>query len=293
LYLTSLILLAELTLGILQLPVGSNVEENVRQALDSIRQLKVANPKLQLAILPESFNAPYSVQDFPKYAEPVPGGPTCQRLSRLAHELGIYIIAGSFIERDEGSNKLYNTCTVWAPDGQLIGRHRKIHLFTMDIAPELLGGVQFDEALALTAGNEPTVVQIGRHKVGLGICHDKRFDELARLYRNLGCSMLVYPSAFCICQGPLHWELLQRARATDNQLFVVTCSPARDNMSGYVAYGHSMIVDPWARVQREAGIGREFIVEQIDFNMVDEVRRQIPLYKQRRTDVYELSGVNS
>lgn len=75
--------------------------------------------------------------------------------------------------------------------------------------------------------------------------------------------MIVYPSAFCICQGPLHWELLQRARATDNQLFVVTCSPARNNMSGYVAYGHSMIVDPWARVQREAGIGRELIVEQI------------------------------
>lgn len=148
---------------------------------------------------------------------------------------------------------------------------------------EQWGGVQFDESLALTAGSEPTVVQIGSHKVGVGICHDKRFDELARLYRNLGksplsspdnplslnlfpsagCTMIVYPSAFCICQGPLHWELLQRARATDNQLFVVTCSPARNNMSGYVAYGHSMIVDPWARVQREAGIGLELIVEQI------------------------------
>jgi len=75
--------------------------------------------------------------------------------------------------------------------------------------------------------------------------------------------MLVYPSAFCICQGPMHWELLQRARATDNQLFVVTCSPARDNMSGYVAYGHSMVVNPWAQVQREAGEGCEFIVEEI------------------------------
>lgn len=105
--------------------MGSDVGENVRQALDSIRQLKAANPKLQLAILPESFNASYSVEDFPKYAERVPDGATCQQLSQLAQELSIYIIAGSFIERDT-AGKLYNTCTVWSPTGKLIGRHRKV-----------------------------------------------------------------------------------------------------------------------------------------------------------------------
>ncbi|EDV94556.1 omega-amidase NIT2 [Drosophila grimshawi] len=282
----------KLTLGLLQLPVGGDVAENVRQAVLGITRLKAANPQLQLAILPESFNGPYGVEHFGQHAERVPDGPTCQELSRLAQQLGIYIIGGSIIERDAG-DKLYNTCTVWSPSGQLIGRHRKIHLFSVDIEPAQGGGVQFDEGAALTAGSELTVVQIGPHKVGIGICHDKRFEELARIYRNMGCSMLVYPSAFCICQGPMHWELLQRARATDNQLFVVTCSPARNNMSGYVAYGHSMIVDPWARVQREAGEGRELIVEQIDFNMVDEVRRQIPIYKQRRTDVYELAKANT
>ncbi|XP_017035978.1 omega-amidase NIT2-like [Drosophila kikkawai] len=274
----------KLTLAMLQLPVGRDVSANVLRAVRSVKKLKADNPKLQLAILPESFNAPYSQEDFPKFAEPVPEGPTCQALSKLARELKIYIIGGSIVERE--GDKLYNTCTVWAADGSLIGRHRKIHLFTMSIDPENAGGVEFDEAAVLTAGSEVTVVQIGQQKVGIGICHDKRFDELARIYRTMGCSMLVYPSAFCICQGPMHWELLQRARATDNQLFVVTCSPARDNMSGYVAYGHSMIVNPWAQVQREAGEGCEFIVEEIDFNMVEEVRRQIPIYKQRRTDVY-------
>ncbi|XP_068156589.1 omega-amidase NIT2-like [Drosophila tropicalis] len=285
----------KLTLALLQLPVSSDVELNVGRAVDGITQLKNDNPKVELAILPESFNAPYGVEHFPKYAETVPNGPTCQALSRVSKQLGIYIIGGSIIERE--GDKLYNTCTVWSPAGKLIGKHRKIHLFTMSIDPVNGGGVQFDEAAALTAGSEVTVVQINQQKVGIGICHDKRFEELARIYRHMGCSMIVYPSAFCICQGPMHWKLLQRARATDNQLYVVTCSPARDNMSGYVDYGHSMIVDPWARVQREAGEGCEFIVEEIDFDMVEDVRRQIPIYKQRRTDVYtkaktELSKLN-
>ncbi|XP_060649918.1 omega-amidase NIT2-like [Drosophila nasuta] len=282
----------KLTLAVLQLPGGSNVSANVRQAVEHIAQLKAANPQLQLAILPESFNGPYAIEEFGKHAESVPDGPTCRELSQLAKKLAIYIIGGSIIERD-ANNKLYNTCTVWSPTGKLIGRHRKIHLFTMHIEPDQLGGVYFDESAALTAGNEPTVVEIGPHKVGIGICHDKRFEELARIYRNMGCSMLVYPSAFCICQGPMHWELLQRARAHDNQLFVVTCAPARNNMSGYVAYGHSMIVDPWARVQREAGDGFELMVEEIDFNKVDEVRRQIPIFKQRRTDVYDLARAST
>ncbi|KAH8354540.1 hypothetical protein KR084_000905, partial [Drosophila pseudotakahashii] len=279
-----------LTLALLQLPVCSEVDINVRRAADSVRQLKVDNSQLQLAILPESFNAPYGQEHFPKFAEKVPEGPTCQSLSQLASELGIYIIGGSIVERE--GDQLYNTCTVWSPDGTLIGKHRKIHLFTMNIEPGNAGGVAFDEAAVLTAGSDLTVVQIGQQKVGIGICHDKRFEELARIYRNMGCTMLVYPSAFCICQGPMHWELLQRARATDNQLFVVTCSPARDNMSGYVAYGHSMVVNPWAQVQREAGEGCEFIVEEIDFDMVEQVRRQIPIFKQRRTDVYAKARVD-
>ncbi|XP_026850800.1 omega-amidase NIT2-A isoform X2 [Drosophila persimilis] len=237
---------SNLTLALLQLPVGADVSLNVRRAVEGIRQLKAENPELQLAILPESFNAPYGVEYFAKYAESVPDGATCRALSRLAMQLGLYIIGGSIVERDAG--KLYNTCTVWAPNGSLIGRHRKIHLFTMNIEAAHGGGVQFDEGAVLTAGSELTVVKIGQHKVGIGICHDKRFEELARIYRNLGCSMLVYPSAFCICQGPMHWELLQRARATDNHcsLFnsllsesvssVITCGRPGRNTAEYTYF---------------------------------------------------------
>ncbi|EDW37938.1 GL12311 [Drosophila persimilis] len=175
-------------------------------------------------------------------------------------QLGLYIIGGSIVERDAG--KLYNTCTVWAPNGSLIGRHRKIHLFTMNIEAAHGGGVQFDEGAVLTAGSELTVVKIGQHKVGIGICHDKRFEELARIYRNLGCSMLVYPSAFCICQGPMHWELLQRARATDNHCLAATQQSIRT-------------------------------LSPVDFDMVEQVRRQITIHQQRRTDVYAKARADS
>ena len=275
----------KLTIGIFQLPIGPVTTVNVANAVDAITEAKAKNSKLRLAILPESFNAPYGNEYFARYAEKVPEGYTCQAMSTLAKTLGIYLIAGSIIERVD-PDKLYNTCTVWSPTGQLMGRYRKMHLFQIDIAIEHHGGVRFNEAETLSPGHELTIVEIDNHKIGLGICHDKRFDELARLYRNRGCEMLVYPSAFCICQGPMHWELLQRARANDNQLFVVTCAPARDNMTGYVDYGHSMVVDPWARVQREAGMTREVLVEDIDFGLVDAVRTQIPLFPQRRTDVY-------
>ena len=107
------------------MPCGHNVNENVQNAIDAVKEAKAKNPNVQLVILPESFNAPYGVGYFPKYAEKVPEGPTCQALSKLAQNLGIYLIGGSIIERD-ASNKLYNTCTVWSPAGKLIGRHRKV-----------------------------------------------------------------------------------------------------------------------------------------------------------------------
>uniref|UniRef100_T1GSV3 omega-amidase n=1 Tax=Megaselia scalaris TaxID=36166 RepID=T1GSV3_MEGSC len=113
---------------------------------------------------------------------------------------------------------------------------------------------------------------------------------MARLYRNAGCEMLVYPAAFNMTTGPLHWELLQRSRANDNQLFVVTISPARDETADYIAWGHSMIVDPWAKVVKSAKENEEILVHDIDFSLVKQVREQIPVFVQRRTDLYKLKS---
>lgn len=134
-----------------------------------------------------------------------------------------------------------------------------MHLFDIDFP----GKITFKESDSLTGGSELATVTIGDIKIGLGICYDIRFDELAKLYRKEGCNMLIYPGAFNLTTGPIHWELLGRARAMDSQCYVAVCSLARDVNFSYVAWGHSMLVDPWAKVISKAGPFEEVIFGEI------------------------------
>lgn len=126
-------------------------------------------------------------------------------------------------------------------------------MFDIDIP----GEITFKESDSLTGGTSPTIVNIFGNKVGIGICYDIRFEELAKLYRKKGCDMLIYPGAFNMKTGPLHWELLARSRACDNQVFVASVSPARDASAGYTAWGHSLVVDSWGKVLKSAGAEEE------------------------------------
>jgi omega-amidase len=269
-------------LAVLQLEVTADKQKNIANALEKIREA-VTDGRAQVVILPECFNSPYGVEYFAKYAEIIPSGETSQNLSAIAKELAIYLIGGSIPERDEKSNKLYNTCTIWNPDGTLQTFHRKMHLYDVDLPTD----ITFNESSVLTPGNRLTVATIFDRKVGINICHDIRFEEMAKLYRKKGCEMLVYPSAFDLKTGEMHWELLARSRANDNQLYVVQCSVARDTSAGYVAWGYSMVVDPWGTVIKKAGQDQETLFVDIDFKVTETVRRQIPIYRQRRIDIYE------
>lgn len=191
----------------------------------------------------------------------------------------LYTVGGTIPEVED--NKLYNTCTVWNPQGKLVAKYRKMHLFDIDIP----GGITFKESEVLAAGNELATFEIDNIKVGLGICYDIRFEELAKLYRQQGCELLVYPGAFNMTTGPLHWELLQRSRALDNQCYVFAISPARGE-KGYIAWGHSQVTDPWGKVVASAGNQEEILYADLDFGECDKIRQQIPIYSQRRTDVY-------
>jgi len=139
----------------------------------------------------------------------------------------------------------------------------------------------------LSPGNALTTFNVGDVKVGLGICYDVRFGEMARLYSKQGCHLLLYPGAFNMTTGPLHWELLQRARAVDNQLYFSMISPARVEGSGYVAYGHSMLVDPWGKIIVSAQTGEEIIYGDVDLEVVKNMRQQIPVLTQLRKDLYD------
>lgn len=246
-----------LRIALLQLKVTKDKTENVRHAISRIRDA-VNRDQAKVVALPECFNCPYGTKYFGEYAESIPDGFTSTELSKAAKELGVFVIGGSIPERDQ--DKLYNTCTVWGPQGDLIAKHRKMHLFDIDIP----GGVRFKESEVLSAGNSFTTFQVDDDfKVGLGICYDIRFEELARVYRNMGCNVLVYPGAFNMTTGPMHWELLQKGRAVDTQCFVATVSPSRDTTAEYVAYGHSMAIDPWGKVINSASDAETTVIADL------------------------------
>ncbi|XP_044264279.1 omega-amidase NIT2 [Tribolium madens] len=264
--------------ALVQCLVGKDRLKNLENASNLIHKAK--SNGAQLVALPECFNSPYGTKFFDEYAESIPDGPTSKMLSEAAKKHSIYIIGGTFPERED--NKLYNTCTVWNPNGDMIAKFRKMHLFDIDIP----GGITFKESDILCSGRDLVTFEMYGVTVGLGICYDLRFEELAKLYRIKGCKLLVYPGAFNMTTGPLHWELLQRSRALDNQLYVFAISPARGE-HGYIAWGHSQVTDPWGKVVAQAKHGEEIIYSDLDFTECDKVRAQIPIFTQRRTDIYD------
>ncbi|RYR32795.1 hypothetical protein Ahy_A10g047315 [Arachis hypogaea] len=271
-------------IGLCQLSVTADKEKNIAHARQAIQD--AASKGAQLVLLPEIWNSPYSNDSFPVYAEDIDAGgdasPSTAMLSDLARLLKITIIGGSIPERSGGN--LYNTCCVFGTDGKLKAKHRKIHLFDMDIP----GKITFMESKTLTAGETPTIVDTEVGRIGIGICYDIRFPELAMIYAARGAHLLCYPGAFNMTTGPLHWELLQRARATDNQLYVATCSPARDTGSGYVAWGHSTLVGPWGEVLATTEHEEAIIIGEIDYSILEQRRTHLPVTKQRRGDLYQL-----
>ncbi|CAL8271572.1 omega-amidase NIT2 [Gadus morhua] len=274
--------MSKFRLAVIQLHVTNVKRDNLSKAKSLIKE--AAGQGSKLVVLPECFNSPYGTGFFREYAEKIPGEST-KMLSEAAKENEVYLIGGSIPEEDGG--KLYNTCPVFGPDGTLLMTHRKIHLFDIDVP----GKIRFQESETLSPGSAFSVFETPFCKVGVGICYDIRFAELAQLYSKMGCGLLVYPGAFNMTTGPAHWELLQRARALDNQLYVATASPARDETSSYVAWGHSTVVNPWGEVISTTGSEEAVVYADIDLQYMAEVRRQIPVTVQKRDDLYAVNPV--
>ena len=266
-------------LALVQLAVTASKSENLLRAAKLIKEAAANGAKI--VALPECFNSPYGASYFPEYAEKIPG-PSTDSLVKAAKENNIFLIGGSIPEEDGG--KLYNTCTVYNPDGLMIAKHRKVHLFDIDIP----GKIRFQESETLSAGNSFTTFETPFCKFGVGICYDIRFAELGQLYARDGCSVLIYPGAFNMTTGPAHWELLQRARALDNQVFVATVSPARDEKASYVAWGHSTVVSPWGEVIASTEHEENIVYSDIDLSLIEQIRNQVPVTSQRRHDLYEV-----
>ena len=269
----------KMKLGVIQMAVSEQKEISMKKAVENIDYL--SSKGANIVVLPEMFNCPYETHRFPDYAEPTTGN-SYQMMSDAAKRNKIYLVAGSMPELDNGN--IYNTSFIFGPDGACLGRHRKMHLFDIDIQ----NGQYFMESETLSPGNDVTVIDTDFGKIGVAICYDVRFPELARLMTAQGAKLLIYPAAFNMTTGPMHWELLLRSRAVDQQVYTVGCAPARQYDSSYISYGNSMIVNPWGEIMGRLSDEEGYLLGEIDFEEVAHVRSQLPLIKHLRKDLYEL-----
>ena len=265
--------------ALIQMHVEEDKLRNMVKASDFIR--KAAEQNIDIAVLPEMFNCPYKTSNFPVYAEEE-GGECYGMLSELARKYQIYLIAGTMPEKDD-KGRVFNTCYVFDRKGNKIGKHRKMHLF--DIAVE--GGQHFKESETLTAGNTVTVFETEFGKMGVAVCYDFRFPELSRLMVEEGAKVLIVPAAFNMTTGPAHWEVMFRSRAIDNQVYTIGTAPARDVDSCYTSYGNSIIVSPWGEVVARLDEKEGLLIETLNLDYVEKVRRELPLLAHRRKDIYK------
>ena len=271
----------KIKIAAIQMSTGADKMENVRTVKTYLEKIKDENP--DFVILPEMFCCPYQTENFPIYAEKE-GGPVWQQLSGYAKQYGIYLIGGSMPEKDAEGN-VYNTSYIFDREGKQIGKHRKVHLFDIDVK----GGQTFKESDTLTAGDSDTVFDTEFGKIGVMLCFDIRFPELSRMMVNDGVKVIFVPAAFNMTTGPAHWELSFRTRALDNQIYMVGCAPARDVSAGYISWGHSIVTDPWGRVTGMLDENEGILLAELDMDYEEQVREELPLLKSRRKDIYQLS----
>jgi predicted amidohydrolase len=272
--------MSKIKIALCQMNVIDNKEKNIEKASSMISES--ANQNADFIVLPEMFNCPYSNDKFIEYGEEEKGSPTLNRISSLAKGNNVYVLAGSIPERE--NDKLYNTSYLFDRNGRIIAKHRKMHLFDIDVKDK----ITFKESDVLTAGNEVTIAETEFGKIGIGICYDVRFPELARLMVEEGALVLFYPGAFNLTTGPAHWELLFRSRALDNQAFCVGVAPALNEDASYNSYGHSIIASPWGEIISQADENESLIIAEIDLCEIKKIREELPLLKNKREDLYEV-----
>jgi predicted amidohydrolase len=252
---------------------------------DKIANLNEAEAKIveaarqgaQMVVLPEVFNWRGDKKEEKNFAESIPG-PTSERMAGLARELNLYLLAGSFLEEIPHQEKVYNTSLLFDPVGNLVASYRKIHLFDVDIGM----GVSVMESETRAAGDGAVVGATEFCRVGLTICYDLRFPELYRMLVAKGAKVVFVPSAFTALTGEAHWEPLLRARAIENQVYVIAPNQFGNSPKSLATYGNSMIVDPWGRVVARASDGPGIVYGEIDLAYLERVRRELPALSHRK-----------
>jgi predicted amidohydrolase len=259
----------------LQTVATPSVERNLETARRLIAE--AVHGGAQLVALPEYFCfMGASDRDKLALAETPGNGPIQAMLAEAARLHGVWVVGGTVPLRTDSADLVFNACCVYSPTGQQVARYDKIHLFRYDSGRE-----SFDERRVLQAGTEPVACDVGGLRLGLSICYDLRFPELYRRLMHPPCDLIAVPAAFTDTTGRAHWEVLLRARAIENQCYVIAPAQGGLHENGRRTYGHSLIVDPWGEVLAMREEGEGVVMAQIDTARIAAVRAQLPALTHR------------
>jgi predicted amidohydrolase len=275
-----------LRVALVQLNSGSDKAANLARIDRLVGEAAATGARL--VALPEYVTYLGPKEQFADVAEPIPG-PTTERFAHLARQHGIYLLGGSIHELSDAPDKYFNTSTLFDPSGELIATYRKIHLFDVTIGDQVVAA----ESERIVAGEEPVTAEVDGHRVGFSICYDLRFPELYRSLAVAGAEILFVPAAFTLYTGKDHWHLLLRARAVENQCFVLAPAQIGPHEPSARSYGHALIVDPWGTVLADAPDREAVIVADLDFADLRRVRNELPSLANRRPAAYERAAVGA
>ena len=258
--------------------VHTDKEQNLKNATKAVEE--AVRGGARVVCLPEIWNSPYDMKQLGAYVEPA-DGPSAALMSGLARKYGIFLIGGSIPEPSKEPNeseavaptKIYNTSLVFDPQGSLIARHRKAHLFDVDIEK----GISFKESDFFAAGEGITVFDTDFGKMGLAICFDLRFPEMFREMNEAGAHIVFLPASFNMTTGPAHWDILMKSRALDNQMYIAACASARNLAASYSSWGHSCVATPWGEYCAATDERETIVFATIDLDYLQKIRQELPI----------------
>jgi len=261
--------------AIIQMDSQDNIEDNRAKAINYVDV--AASNGAQLVVLPEVFVHLDNLDKMKTKAEPIPG-PTSELLQEAASRNKIHLVGGSFFEKTKDAGKIYNTNLFLGPDGSILSVYRKIHLFEIDVP----GEVVVDEGQVIESGSDVVTSDTPLGVIGFSICYDIRFPELYRALSDRKATIITVPAAFAMKTGKDHWETLLRARAIENQVYILASGQIGTKPNGFSCFGRSMIIDPWGTVVAQAPDKETIITADLDMDYLDLVRRNLPASKNRR-----------
>jgi deaminated glutathione amidase len=269
-----------LRVACVQLNASESKVDNIERA--GLLVARAASTGADLIVLPEKWNGIGPPDFLRANAESLDDGETVDAMRSWARDHKVTIVGGSIAEHREGRDKLSNTSIVFDPDGEITALYRKIHMFDVEV-----GGQVYRESESEEPGEEASrVVDVEGWKLGMTVCYDLRFPELYRILAVDGAEIITVPAAFTLFTGKDHWELLLRARAVENQCYIVAPNQWGAHRDGKASYGRSMIVDPWGVVLAQAPDEDGMIVAELERARMDGIRRALPSLANRQPAAY-------